>query len=142
MSGQYLPIADSTWRLSCQGTCGGVKGGDGLCWDRGWHIGQPPDRRAVQAAAARGYDLSDLRARQIKPADFARHDLILVMDRSNLKDVEALLPKGDITPVRLFSDGTAAGGRDIPDPYYTDGFDQVLDLIETCADDLLQRLRP
>lgn len=108
----------------------------------GWHIGQPPDRRAVQAAAARGYDLSDLRARQIKPADFARHDLILVMDRSNLKDVEALRPKGDITPVRLFSDGTAAGGRDIPDPYYTDGFDQVLDLIETCADDVLQRLRP
>ncbi len=28
----------------------------------GWHIGQPPDRRAVRAAAARGYDLSDLRA--------------------------------------------------------------------------------
>lgn len=107
----------------------------------GWHIGQPPDRRAVRAAAARGYDLSDLRARQITPADFARHDLILVMDRSNLTDVEALRPKGNDTPVRLFCSTQASGQTDIPDPYYTEGFDQVLDLIETCADDLVQKLR-
>ncbi len=63
------------------------------------------------------------------------------MDRSNLTDVEALRPKGNDTPVRLFCSTQASGQTDIPDPYYTDGFDQVLDLIETCADDLVQKLR-
>ncbi|MDH3791571.1 MAG: low molecular weight phosphotyrosine protein phosphatase, partial [Rhodospirillales bacterium] len=29
----------------------------------GWHVGSPPDSRSIRAAARRGVDLSDLRAR-------------------------------------------------------------------------------
>ena len=33
----------------------------------GWHVGETPDARAVEAGAARGYDLSVLSAREICP---------------------------------------------------------------------------
>ncbi|MEM1065409.1 MAG: low molecular weight phosphotyrosine protein phosphatase, partial [Pseudomonadota bacterium] len=34
-----------------------------------WHIGNPPYPPAITAAAARGYDLAPLRARQVAAAD-------------------------------------------------------------------------
>jgi len=49
-----------------------------------YHPGSPPDERSQAHAAKRSYDLSDLRVRQIQNADFARHDLLLVMDMGNL----------------------------------------------------------
>src|SRR5664280_2105302 len=42
-----------------------------------YHPGSPPDERSQTHAAKRGYDLSDLRARQIREDDFVKHDLIL-----------------------------------------------------------------
>lgn len=53
----------------------------------GWHIGHPPDPRAVAEAEARGYPMADLRAQQFTTADFDWFDLILAMDRSNLRDI-------------------------------------------------------
>src|SRR5262245_24007892 len=49
----------------------------------GYHIGEPPDPRARDAAAVRGYDLSGLRARKFERADFERFDLIVAMDRGH-----------------------------------------------------------
>src|SRR5690606_13488103 len=49
-----------------------------------WHVGKAPDARTRVAAQRRGYDLSQLRARQVAAEDFARFDLILAMDESNL----------------------------------------------------------
>ncbi|MEY2920969.1 MAG: hypothetical protein RL261_2274, partial [Pseudomonadota bacterium] len=48
-----------------------------------YHVGEPPDPRTVKAAAGRGIDLADLRARQVQDEDFERLDLILAMDRLN-----------------------------------------------------------
>ncbi|MEM7717965.1 MAG: low molecular weight protein-tyrosine-phosphatase [Pseudomonadota bacterium] len=107
----------------------------------GWHIGKPPYGPAVAAAAARGYDLSDLRARQFVPEDFAAFDLILTMDDQNLEDIVALRPPGNVTPVKLFMDYAPDAGRpDIPDPYYTRDFDEALDLIEAAAAGLVGSL--
>lgn len=93
------------------------------------------------AALARGYNLSDLRARQITPADFSGFDLIIVMDESNRADVEALRPDGVPTPVQLFTDFAPQSGMDhVPDPYYTRDFDGALDLIEQAAEGLRAHL--
>ena len=46
----------------------------------GYHVGEPPDERAQRHAARRGYDLSAQRARELRRDDFARFDLVLVMD--------------------------------------------------------------
>ncbi|WP_171100250.1 low molecular weight protein-tyrosine-phosphatase [Ruegeria sp. HKCCD7255] len=108
----------------------------------GWHIGDPPYEPMQQAARARGFDLSDLRARQFEPADFDRFDLIIAMDDNNLNDIEALRPRENETPVRLFTDFAPQTGADhVPDPYYTRDFDGALDLIEAAADGLIAHLK-
>ena len=106
-----------------------------------WNIGCSPYGPAVAAGAARGYDLSLLRARQITRADFTDFDLILAMDANNLAEIESLRPPGSGTPVRIFLDyADGHEGQNIPDPYYTRDFDGALDLIEKAATGLLKSL--
>lgn len=108
----------------------------------GYHVGSPPFGPMQAAAGERGINLSDLRARQFKPADFGRFDLIVAMDGDNLQDIEAQRPAGAETPVRLFTDFAAGSGADhVPDPYYTRDFDGCLDLIEAAAQGLANSLR-
>lgn len=100
----------------------------------GWHVGEPPYGPMQVAARDRGYDLSDLRARQFVTSDFEQFDLIIGMDASNIANMERLRPVGNETPVRLFTDFAPASGADeVPDPYYTRDFDGALDLVEQCA---------
>ncbi|UZD89810.1 low molecular weight protein-tyrosine-phosphatase [Cognatishimia activa] len=100
----------------------------------GWHVGKPPYGPMQEAAKRRGYDFSDLRARQFTAQDFDRFDLIIGMDASNLADIERLRPSGNETPVRCFTDyAPETGMQEVPDPYYTRDFDGALDLIEICS---------
>ena len=100
----------------------------------GWHTAEPPYAPMQQAARRRGIDLSSLRARQFGAKDFADFDLIIAMDMQNYRDVEALRPAGNTTPVRLFTEFASASDHDhVPDPYYTRDFDGCLDLIEDAA---------
>ncbi len=97
-----------------------------------WHVGQPPDSRAQQAAAARGYDLSALRGQQVCADDFREYDLILAMDHSNLNNLKRLQPADGKAELDLFLRRYQAPVDEVPDPYYggDDGFGEVLDLIE------------
>lgn len=108
-----------------------------------YHIGKPPDARSTQAARARGYDISGLRARQVTPEDFHRFDLLLAMDEENLRDLRALAPPGLAQRAQLFlSYGEDAGRTAVPDPYYGGEahFEQVLDLVEQGARGLFAAL--
>jgi protein-tyrosine phosphatase len=108
-----------------------------------WHVGQPPDRRAIAAAATRGYDLASLRARQVAGDDFHRFSWILAMDRANLRDLSALRPRAFAGHLGLFLDvAPELDVQEVPDPYYgaADGFDRVLDLIEVASDALIERV--
>jgi len=110
-----------------------------------WHVGDPPDRRAIQAARRRGYDLTALRARQVQAADFDRFGWILAMDASNLRLLEAIKPRGYGGHLGLFLElAPDLGVRDVPDPYYggPDGFERVLDLVETASAALLAQMMP
>ena len=101
-----------------------------------WHIGKPPYPPAIEAAEARGYDLTPLRARQVTRADFDAFDLVLAMDAENLSDLRELAPEAD--NIALFRD--PVGGGAVPDPYYTGDFDGALDLIEEAAGAWAKRL--
>jgi len=106
-----------------------------------WHVGEPPDERATEAARARGYDLSSLRARQVSPADFQQFDYILAMDKSNLTHLQALCPPDYHGHLGLFLGfHQNISTVEVPDPYYggTAGFDEVLDLVETAGRGLLR----
>ena len=63
-----------------------------------WHVGSPPDRRAIDSAHRRGYDLARMRARQVGLGDFARFGWILAMDRTNLRELEAMRPSAFAGP--------------------------------------------
>ena len=109
-----------------------------------YHVGQPPDPRTRAAAARRGYDLSALRARTVESTDFERFDLILAMDRDNLKALRRRAPSHSHERLRLFLEFSPdAAPEDVPDPYYggPNGFEEVLDLVEAAARGLLKHLR-
>ncbi len=109
-----------------------------------WHIGDPPDGRAQAAALRRDVDLSDLRARQFKAADFERFDYVLAMDEANRRDMARLSPPGLDDRLRLFLDfAPQLGQREVPDPYYggDGGFEDVLDMIEAASRGLLEDIR-
>jgi protein-tyrosine phosphatase len=109
-----------------------------------WHAGDRPDTRATAHAQRRGYDLTPLRARQVSRDDFARYGWILAMDRQNLRDLEALKPAdypGNLALLLDFAPHIAV--REVPDPYFggPQGFEEVLDLIESACTLLLTRIR-
>ncbi len=109
-----------------------------------YHVGSPPDARAAAAAARRGVDLSGLRGRQVRPADFVYYDYILAMDRENLADLERMSAPEQRHKIRLFLDFASDDtGTEVPDPYYggSDGFERVLDMLEQAADGLLRVLK-
>ena len=101
-----------------------------------WHVGSPPDARAIRHAARRGYDLKPLRARQFTPSDFERFDRIYAMDVSVLDELEAMRPARFSGTLGLFLDvAPHVGLRDVPDPYQMgpEGFEHVLDLVEQAS---------
>jgi len=109
-----------------------------------YHIGAPPDLRSQRTALKRGIDISKLQARQVSGQDFARFDLILAMDGENLRELEAMKPRGSRAAVKLFLDyAPHLNLRDVPDPYYRDAaaFEQVLDLATAAARGLLATLK-
>jgi len=109
-----------------------------------YHIGYPPDRRAQAAAEARGVDLSALRARRVEEQDYHRFDYILAMDHDNLQDLEAQRPDQAAATLALFLSFAAdTDTEEVPDPYYggPNGFEHVLDLVETAAEGLIAELR-
>lgn len=109
-----------------------------------YHVGEPPDPRALRAASSRGLDISGLRARQVDETDFERFDLILAMDRVNYEALRDRSPPAYRSRIRLLLEFANGAGRDeVPDPYYggAKGFEEVLDLLEDAAAGLLAEVR-
>ncbi len=101
-----------------------------------WHIGNPPDPRAVAAAAERGIDISSQRARQFTPSDYDSFDIIAAMDANNLAALRTHATAGRQGSVRLMLEfARDLPVREVPDPYYgnEDGFSTCLDLLEVGA---------
>lgn len=99
-----------------------------------YHTGAPPDYRSIRHARERGYDLSSLRARQIRSSDFVTFDLILAADESNLSLLRRLCPPEHLHKLALFLED-----RPLPDPYYGkhEDFEEVLDLVEERVEELI-----
>ena len=107
-----------------------------------YHIDQPPDHRAQQAAARRGIDMSALRGRQATAHDIEEFDYVLAMDRENYHNLIAI--KGERENIRLLLEYSENFTDDeVPDPYYggPNGFEHVLDMIEDACRGLLADIR-
>lgn len=108
------------------------------------HSGDPPDARAVRAAARRGYDMSRIRTRPLRAADYKRFDYLLAMDERNLAHLVQDCPPAHRQKAELFMRYSAACEPvPIPDPYFgpAQGFERVLDMVEDAAQGLLRHIR-
>lgn len=102
-----------------------------------YHVGNAPDPRSQTVARTLGYELSHLRARHVRtPNDFEVFDLILAADRTHLTWLESRCP-----PEHQHKLALVLRDANLPDPYYGEhqGFLEVLDAVETAAEDWLQR---
>jgi protein-tyrosine phosphatase len=102
-----------------------------------WHVGNPPDPRSAEAARRRGIALEGA-AQQVRASDFETFDLLVAMDRANLRDLLAVAPDAAArAKVRLL-----LGDADVPDPYYggPGGFDDVLDLVTEACERLVDEV--
>ena len=109
-----------------------------------WHVGQPPDPRAIATMRRHGIDIASLRARQLAEDDFRAFDWLLCADRSNLRDLHARAPTDLGKRASLLLDWAemAGGNLEVPDPY-TGGdreFEQVFQLLDRAAAGVVTRL--
>ena len=105
-----------------------------------WHVGEPPDPRVLQNAARHGVPMSGL-ARQVKPEDFDRFELLLCMDNANRDHLLRMGAPESKTRLLLEFDPKSTV-REVPDPYYggDDGFETVYRLVDAACDALVDRL--
>ncbi len=107
-----------------------------------YHVGEPPDPRAVAMAKRRGVDIGHLRARHLKDSDFDAYDYIVALDRGHLSILNGYGAgrRGRAVLLMSFDPG---GARDVPDPYYKgeEAFAEAYDLIDAGVTGLVRHIR-
>ncbi|MNT17405.1 Low molecular weight protein-tyrosine-phosphatase YfkJ [compost metagenome] len=109
-----------------------------------WHVGSPPDPRAQAVARKNGIDISVLRGRQVKPADFRRFTHIAALDAENLVNLRRLAPADAMAELSLLLDHVEGReGQPVADPYFgdDDGFDVTWSDVTAGARGLALKLR-
>ena len=107
-----------------------------------YHIGNPPDARAIITALDREVDMTDLRARQVCEADFEQFNYVVAMDRDNLSLLEASCSPPEQHRLSLMLDWAEGWGDEVPDPYYggDEGFVRVFDMLTEASQGLLEHI--
>lgn len=102
-----------------------------------WHVGDPPDSRAIATAKTYGVDISGLRGRQLGEADFERFDWLLCADAQNLRDAQRRLPRKNCKAgiELLLPWAGIQTAKVVPDPYTgnADDFHHVWQLVDAAA---------
>ncbi|MDX2132571.1 MAG: low molecular weight protein-tyrosine-phosphatase [Planctomycetota bacterium] len=118
------------------------------CGLGGWHEGEDADPRS-RAVAERLRLACEHRARQIRvPQDFEAFDLLVAMDRENLRGLARIdAPRERVRLLRSFDPAMAGLPEvhlDVPDPYYggDEGFDRMHQMIVAACAGMLERLAP
>ena len=96
----------------------------------------PPARRKL---AEHGISCAGKTARQLTRADYARYDLLIGMDRANIRNMNRICGGDPEGKIKLLLDFTDRPG-DVADPWYTGNFDTTWrDVLEGCQK-LLERI--
>lgn len=109
-----------------------------------YHIGEPPDFRAVQMLRQKHIDISGLVARQFTVRDYDDFDMIYVMDLANFRNVLSLARnEQDRQKVALLLDTVSPGkSRSVPDPYYggLEGFEEIYELLDRASMQIIKSI--
>jgi protein-tyrosine phosphatase len=104
-----------------------------------WHVGEtahPGTRRILTK-----HDIPyNGRSRQVTTADMDPDNYVIAMDDSNMRDLKRRF--GDHPRLyRLLDFARNSNERNVPDPYYTNNFDYVYQLVTDGCRGLLQTIR-
>ncbi|WP_156841431.1 low molecular weight protein-tyrosine-phosphatase [Novosphingobium aquimarinum] len=108
-----------------------------------WHVGEPPDSRAIAQARRHGIDISGYRGRQVRKADFDDFTHVLALDHDNLAALEDLVPPGRENRLSLLLDHVeGCEGQPVADPYFgdADGFERTWSQVTAAARALVSEL--
>ena len=97
----------------------------------------PPARRMLHA---HGIDCSGKTARQMTKYDYGYHDLLIGMDRANIRNMQRISGGDSEGKIHLLLDFTDRGGE-VADPWYTGDFDATWRDAQDGCRGLLQWLR-
>lgn len=104
-----------------------------------WHIGNRPHQGTLEVLRVNGIPEGS-RARQIRLADLDAFDYLVVMDNSNLTNVQKMGP-GRATILRLLDLVPESDAKEVPDPYFTGDFAGTFDLVSRGSAALLSQVR-
>jgi protein-tyrosine phosphatase len=107
----------------------------------GWHVGEPPHPGTLAILAAHAVEPGPQRARQLRPADFATFDDIVAMDEENLAEMRRFRHDPQARVSLLLDHAPGLGTHEVPDPYYTGGFERVYQLVQAGCAGLLAAIR-
>lgn len=123
--------------------------GEGLHWQvdsagtNGYHVGESPHRLSQKVALQRGIDISAQRARNFRPADFEKFDLIYAMADDVIDEIKWIAGKKfNPAKVKLLMDEVYPGKNvDVPDPWYgpEPGYHKVFDMIDEACDAIIRK---
>ena len=95
-----------------------------------FHVGDKPDPRSIAVASKNGIDITEQRSRLLTIEDLDYYDYVFVMDKSNQRDAMKLAKTNEQKEkIHLFLELGDSEVMEVPDPYYTEGFDYVFQLI-------------
>ncbi|AKM10367.1 low molecular weight protein-tyrosine-phosphatase [Croceicoccus naphthovorans] len=109
-----------------------------------WHVGNPPDPRAISEAARNGMDIAHYRARQVGRNDFTAFTHIYALDADNLANLRRMRPSDGTAALALLLDEVPGRtGEAVADPYYGDdsGFAVTWADVSAAARAIVARLR-
>ena len=107
-----------------------------------YHIGDAPDPRTIEVAHRHNIPI-DHKAQQLQKSDFINFDYVVVMDDSNAKNANSLMPKNATAEVFKLRDfDTENEGSDVADPWFgeEDGFEECYQTVERCTAEILHFL--
>jgi protein-tyrosine phosphatase len=107
-----------------------------------WHEGERPHTGTQSVLQTHAIPLhEDKVALRIKRADLEYYHYIMVMDEGHLYDLRLMhsSPQGEVR--RLMEFAPRGSVLNVPDPYYSGGFQQVYDLITAGSQGLLRYIR-
>jgi protein-tyrosine phosphatase len=99
-----------------------------------WHVGEPPHAGTRRELSRHGLSLGDKRAQHVAEHGPESFDYVVAMDRDNLRDL------GGRGVLLLDFADPPVGTRDVPDPYYGGGFEEVYDLVDAGCRGLLAHI--
>ncbi|WP_116087427.1 low molecular weight protein-tyrosine-phosphatase [Tropicimonas sp. IMCC34011] len=138
------PLAEGAFRAAAEEAGADIRASS--AGTGSWHVGEPPDPRAIAVANANGVDISALRGRQVTAEDFLRFSHVIALDRENLAHLKRLRPKGGgAAELSLLLDHVPGReGEPVADPYFgeEDGFAETWDDVVAGTRALLTELAP